>query len=194
MVALRGASRPSELLLAPAHRRQIYHSLTPGNRERGGVRTHDQRFHQASALPLSYASVRGFHGARTRRPEVIILGAAPGSSESMGSHRVREDGFEPPTSAVLGTDALPLSYSRKAFGPSFTAVSRLETERSDLELRRHGGSPRPRTWTTTDRSQSLCALHQRSKRRGLSFRRSTEETSTMGLPFRAITRKRSPLR
>lgn len=27
--------------------------------------------------------VCGFHGARTRRPEVIIFGAAPGSSESM---------------------------------------------------------------------------------------------------------------
>jgi hypothetical protein len=39
--------------------------------------------------------VCGSHGARTRRPEVIILGAAPGSSESM--REVIEDptGLEP---------------------------------------------------------------------------------------------------
>jgi hypothetical protein len=72
----------------------------------------------ARQLGIHARSHRGFHGARTRRPEVIILGAAPGSSESMehldmpcgkmgSNHRL---------SVVLGTDALPLSYSRGASG------------------------------------------------------------------------------
>jgi hypothetical protein len=77
----------------------------PSNlREPGGARTRDQKFHHTSALPLSYGprvalrhvlgddeavasetttSAGGSHGARTRRPETITLGAAPGSSESM---------------------------------------------------------------------------------------------------------------
>lgn len=36
----------------------------------------------------SSASAREFHGARTRHPEIITLGAAPGSSESLATELV----------------------------------------------------------------------------------------------------------